>query len=329
MTLCSVIIPLYKGKKYIAECIESVLAQTYPEWELILIDDGSPDDTYDFVSKLLDTYKCDKIHLHHQENQGVANTRNKGVLLAKGEYVAFVDQDDKLKSDYIERLIAATEEQPYDIVLCGFEHRADDGKLKKRTVLHEGSWNKYRIVTPWARIYRKSFLIEKNIKFFTTPCCEDFYLTMHAYAATTAIKIVDGYAGYIWRYNKASVSNTKQKSVMIVDAVCNTYEKLMETLPADRVNDPSEEEYCFLRSCIYFLFYANRSESKEQTLYAYDKYFAFLQKYYPNYAKNPNIRLWKPKGEELIVKIMVCGFILLKKLHLSKLAVRFWHRLFR
>ena len=327
MKKCSVIVPLYRGKQYIDECIKSVIAQTYSNWELILMDDGSPDDTYDFVKNIVDQYTGYDIRLLRQENRGVAETRNTCARLAEGEYIAFMDQDDKMQEDYLERLMRVAENDDRDIVLCGFERRTDENKLTKRVTLQNDTWSKYRIITPWARVYKKSFLVDNDLKFLTTACCEDFYMTILAYAATINIGVVEEYAGYIWRYNPTSVSNTKQKSVTIVDAVCSTYEKIMQDLPENRVSLYVNEEYCFVRSCVYYLLYANHAENSKQIDYAYDKYFEFLEKYFPNYRKNDYISLFRPKSEEFSVRCMVWGFMLLKRIGLAKMVTKVWCKL--
>ena len=129
---CSVIIPLYRGKQYIEECLKSLSVQTYSNFEVILMDDGSPDDTYDFVANVLKEYPSLNARLYRQENCGVATTRNKCVQLAEGEYVAFMDQDDTVMSDYLEQLIKQTEAGDCDIVLCGYVRRTNEKKTLKK-----------------------------------------------------------------------------------------------------------------------------------------------------------------------------------------------------
>ena len=290
------------------------------------MNDGSPDDTYDFVAKIIEKYPDRSIRLLTQENRGVAETRNTCVELATGEYVAFLDQDDRFKPDYLEKLMGKVTEADEDIVLCGYERRTDEDKMTKRITVTSDSLSKYRIITPWARVYRRQFLLDNGLKFLTTACCEDFYLTIHAYAITKNIGIVDDYSGYLWRYNKESVSNTKQKRVTIVDAVVSTYEKIVAELPENRVSSFEEEEYCFVRSCIYYLLYATNYEKTEQIDYAYDKYISFLNEHYPNYKKNRYISLFRPRCEEQIVRCMVWGFVLLVKLHLARPFIKLWCR---
>ena len=90
-SLISIIIPVYNGEKYLRPCIDSILHQTYQHWELLLIDDGSPDSS----GAICDEYTNDpRISVVHKENGGQASARNQGVAMAKGEYISFVDCDD-------------------------------------------------------------------------------------------------------------------------------------------------------------------------------------------------------------------------------------------
>ena len=322
MSKCSVIVPMYRGKKYIEACIDSIITQTYTDWELILMNDGSPDDTYDFVSKIVDRYPDKDIRLLTQENKGVAETRNICVGYAAGKYVAFMDQDDTVEPDYLERLVTAAESNDADIAICGYIRRNDAGKKLKTVRLFKDSWSKYRIVAPWGRIYKKEFLVNNNLKYLTTPCGEDTYLTINAYAITDRIEILEDYTGYVWRYNEDSVSNTSQRSVKIADAACETFEKIITALPKDRISNPVDEEYFFIRSCVFYLLFSSCSESREQIDSAYDKYFSFLNKNFPNYKRNRHIGIFKPKSEGADVRFIIWAFITMQKLGLARAFVR-------
>ena len=322
---CSVIVPLYRGKDYIKACIDSIAAQTLPCHELILMDDGSPDDTYDFVATLLPDYPTLNARLLRQENRGVAETRNACMTLATGDYISFMDQDDCLAPDYLEKLMGEAERTDADIVLCGYIRRTDEGKILKTVTLTTDSFSKYRIVAPWARVYKKSFLLEHDLKFLTTPCGEDTYLTVRAYAMTDKITILSGYAGYVWRYNPSSVSNSKQKSVTIANAACDTFERLVAALPTESCALPADEEYFFVRACIFYLLFSSHAENSAQVTDAYNRYFGFLNTHFPHYRKH--VRLRRPKGESFSVRFTVRFFVLLQKIGLAKCFAKLWSKI--
>lgn len=111
--MISIIMPVYNNERFITEAIESVLKQTYSNWELIIVDDGSTDGTRDVIMK----YVSHKVHYIYQANQGPSVARNKGLDLAKGEYIAFLDSDDLYAADKLKEQLQFLESHPeIDIV---------------------------------------------------------------------------------------------------------------------------------------------------------------------------------------------------------------------
>ena len=116
----SVVVPIYNAEQYLADCVQSVINQTYTNWELLLVDDGSEDQS----GKIADRY-CqtdDRIRVIHKENSGVSSTRNLGIDIATGDYIMFLDADDELTADSLEKLLITALENNADIVAgrcCG------------------------------------------------------------------------------------------------------------------------------------------------------------------------------------------------------------------
>jgi len=127
--LISIIIPVYKAEKYIVQCIESILVQTYKNFELILIDDGSPDRS----GIICDEYaeKDTRIRVLHQKNAGPSCCRNRGIELAKGKYLCFVDSDDWVDVDYLASMVEEMTEN-VDLVVGGFILEGKERKILKK-----------------------------------------------------------------------------------------------------------------------------------------------------------------------------------------------------
>lgn len=160
----SVIIPVYNSEKFIGKCIDSVLSQTFQDFELILINDGSKDNS----QKILEEYKQKepkKITLIQQKNKGVAKTRNESIQMAKGKYVMLIDNDDFIDKDYIETFVKEIEKHDDDVVMGGYRRPNEQGKIIKKLQLPNEPWGKFMIFAPWARIYKKEYLIKNDIKF--------------------------------------------------------------------------------------------------------------------------------------------------------------------
>lgn len=123
----SVIVPVYKVEPYLHRCLDSILMQTYRELEIILVDDGSPDN----CGAICDEYAVmdDRIVVIHQQNAGVSAARNAGLDIAAGEYIGFVDPDDWIEPDMYEYLMQAIVTHDADIASCAFSRDSDDATL--------------------------------------------------------------------------------------------------------------------------------------------------------------------------------------------------------
>ena len=138
--MISIIVPVYNTEAYLPQCIESLICQTYKDIEIILVDDGSTDDSL----RICDGYqkKDVRIKVLHQKNAGVVNARKAGLYMAAGEYIAFVDGDDWVEPDMYECMYQKLFEQDVDVVMCGrFE---DTGEVCKKVFhgIEEGRYGK-------------------------------------------------------------------------------------------------------------------------------------------------------------------------------------------
>ena len=152
--LISVIVPVYKVEKYLEKCIESIIKQTYTNLQIILVDDGSPDN----CGKICDEYakKDSRIEVIHKINGGLSDARNVGINRANGRYIGFVDSDDYIKEDMYEKLINLIKEYDADISICNL-YDVIDGKEYVR--------NKDNGIHEYSRIdILKEILLDKNIQ---------------------------------------------------------------------------------------------------------------------------------------------------------------------
>lgn len=166
--MITIIVPVYKAEKYLRRCVDSILAQTYSDFELLLIDDGSPDN----CGAICDEYaaKDSRVRVFHKENGGVSSARNLGLENAKGEWIAFVDSDDWIEYNYLDRLIRV---EHADLVIGGVR-RCSSSKLIKfeekqyvgpSLVTFINSNKGYRINPPWGNLLRHSIIKEHSVFF--------------------------------------------------------------------------------------------------------------------------------------------------------------------
>ena len=157
MKKVTLIVPVYNSEKYIGKCLDSILNQTYKNIEILVVNDGSKDNSQKIIDEFQSKYP-DKIIAINQENKGVSKTRNESIKKASGDYIMFIDNDDYLDSDYIETFVTEAEKGDYDVVLGGYRRPNENGKIIKEMKLKETEWSKFMILAPWAKIYKKQYL---------------------------------------------------------------------------------------------------------------------------------------------------------------------------
>ena len=165
----SIIVPVYKAEMLLPRCIDSILSQSFSDWELILIDDGSPDAS----GALCDQFASQdfRIRVLHKTNGGVSSARNFGLELATGQYVTFIDADDYVKSSFLERMIS---QGPADLIICGFENIGPDSFVPdaENITLQVNAKALYKLIdipyyldAPWCKLYRRQLIIDNKHHF--------------------------------------------------------------------------------------------------------------------------------------------------------------------
>ena len=131
----SIIVPVYKVEPFLSKCVESILAQAFPDFELILVDDGSPDR----CGTICDEYAARdcRIVVIHQKNQGVSTARNAGLNIATGRYISFVDADDAIAPDMYQAMLAKAQETGSEIICCGVQYYSENGTYRRSDLQKE------------------------------------------------------------------------------------------------------------------------------------------------------------------------------------------------
>lgn len=225
MELVSVILPVYNGERYLRECIDSILASTYTNPEIILVDDGSTDQS----GSICDEYaqKDERIKVIHQENKGLVGARNCGLALSRGTYIAFVDADDLVSPVFYEEMVAAIEAEHSDLAACEYRHSEEDivaGRVPKKSSLVsvQSLEEQLAILTcapsirdltwtgpfVWNKLYRKQKIKEP----FNPAClmCEDLRFN-YDYLQTCTKMTVLPVGLYFYRIHEESITGRYRK----------------------------------------------------------------------------------------------------------------------
>lgn len=207
----SIIVPVYNVEKYLDKCLASILRQTFKNFECIIIDDGSPDNSNAIIDKYV---KLDqRFKVLHQKNMGVSAARNTGLDIAKGDYIIFVDSDDYIADDYLEKLALKIADTDADIVICGFIEAYKDHEKNKVFAVESIEVIKQNILAdiwpsyPWNKCYKK-YLFE-NIRFPVGKIFEDLLIIPELCLSAKTIVCIPDKLYYYNRQNVNSITATK------------------------------------------------------------------------------------------------------------------------
>lgn len=225
-SLITIIIPVYNvPKKYLDICIDSVINQTYKNIEILIIDDGSRKEIAETIDKY--TSLNDNIKIFHKENEGVSKARNKGIELSKGEWILFVDADDYIEKDAVEKLINNSEDVEVVISRTQMNTQKEVQGYNKEILINNDNReeliksilqiknSKFNLVDGvWSKLYKKKFIIDNNIKFDEELSFgEDFIFNLKVYLKANKIMYIPNVLYYWRRDNENSVTQKYNKDL--------------------------------------------------------------------------------------------------------------------
>ncbi|MEA4888121.1 MAG: glycosyltransferase family 2 protein [Clostridiaceae bacterium] len=319
----SIIIPVYNAERTLRRCLDSILKQTYKDYEIIIINDGSTDQSWAIMQNYAGKFP-EAIRIWNQENMGAAAARNNGIDMSGGEYIIFIDNDDYIPADYVQCFVQKAESTQSDMVVGNYCRIRENGKVIYTRKAHASEWVIFQLQAPWARIYRKSFLVDHKIRFLASPIGEDVYFNI--VAACVCQSWACASTNYYWVDNSQSVSNTKQKGMKTFCSPLYMLDCLYNRIKNEKIS-PEKQDYCeyfFIRYLVWHILFSGK-QSDWQTAYSvYTDEIRFLSDRYPGFQKNKNISLFKPKGETWFNRITVLVFMLLHRFHGIKLLLKIY-----
>ena len=266
--IVSIIVPVYKVENYLERCIESIINQSYRNLDIILIDDGSPDK----CGYICDNYakQDDRITVIHKENGGLSDARNRGIEIAKGQYITFVDSDDFIHYDYVLNMVDTALKLGCDVVQCGFEKGELQSFPKSKKTNSVKVYNNINIfygrklkITAWAKLYSKSIFF--HIRFPVGKINEDEFITYKAIYGAGKIGIMSKPLYYYYQ-SPVSIMRGNNKVVKL-DFMCAFEQRIQffqDRNELDLVN-VSRKEYA-IRAMLYYVKYHSSSPEVKNIL---------------------------------------------------------------
>lgn len=241
MDLISVIVPVYKVEPYLDRCVQSIVDQTYRNLEIILVDDGSPDN----CPAMCDAWaeKDSRIKVIHKENGGQADARNVGMAVAAGEYVAFVDSDDWIDTQMYQRMYEVMTATDSDIVSCGFKRIWDNGKpvqeslsvdtdiiLERDAAIDAMITGTGLVQVPCNKLYKRCLL--SDILFPVGVAHEDEFWTWQVVFRANRVSILkESYYNYLQRKDSTMGVGFSEKRLLVVKAKTERQKFIERTIP--------------------------------------------------------------------------------------------------
>lgn len=215
----SIIVPVYKVEQFLDKCVESILSQTFRDFELILVDDGSPDRCGDMCDEW--ATRDTRIKVIHKENGGLSDARNAGIEKAEGEYIGFVDSDDYIKKDMYEVLLNNIEKFNADMSMCGYVDEYADGRRidnsctdvylwDQKEAIRQVMMGKNVSVHAVVKLYRKSLF--NNIRYPVRKISEDAYIIMDLLLQAQKI-VFTPYSAYYYVHRENSINSSLYRQI--------------------------------------------------------------------------------------------------------------------
>lgn len=316
----SVILPVYKVEKFLRPCVDSILNQSYKDFEVILVDDGSPDS----CPQICDDYasKDSRVKVIHKSNGGQADARNVGLENALGDYVCYVDSDDYLIDNNVLQLLADKTESNPDIVHYKFKEWFEyDGHVSEC---------KFDYIVPtegrsladiycdlidkdayynsaWSKIIRRNLLMDNNIRFEKGIVGEDNEWYYHVVMAAKSLILVDEPL-YVYRRRQGSTTTTaSRKNLLDQLHVLEKWEKILNNIPNDNracvVWGSLAKQYCSA-----LIIYAQVQNVKDLLPKIIQK------KYLLQYSNNKRVVIFRKAIKLIGVRGLICGLKLVQKI---------------
>lgn len=296
MKKISVVIPCYNAAEYIKKCLDSLAVQTFKDFDVIIVDDCSVDETVDTINRLINLYEFDIVLLKNELNSGPSFSRKKGVKASKTKYVSFCDCDDWYDPEYLERMIVAIEAEKADVVFCGYKVISRDGNVEMRSFVDRSC-----VFDPKNTLLlgldSMCMLVAKRELFDNLPWPnvrngEDMAIVPLLICETKKnVVIQDCLYNY---YNRPS-SASNRLSMDVVDSLINSYCFIQSNIPQEF---EYECEYIGINNLIYagLITLFSVTGSNEKAIEILDMF----ELTYPNWGKNNHIKRL-PKYKKIII----------------------------
>ena len=287
----SIVVPVYNVQKYIGKCMESLVSQSFRDYEIIVVDDESPDGSMEIV----ESYRKknpDRIRVVHQKNTRQGGARNHGVQLARGEYIVFVDSDDYVSPHMLEVLNRRLEETACDILVFNGISVTENGKLLpddsnltlKPGIYHPSKTPDVVLIpgAPWGKVFKREFYVETGFSFPERILYEDVTTRILYAQAHTVSVCEDRLYYYVHRENSSMTQKLSEKMLDILTVTDIVLSEFTNKNLYNSFKSPLDISLIYAILCIEEIISLQEPDSPMQ-----EKIADYLSEHFKDYEKNP------------------------------------------
>ena len=316
----SVIVPVYKVAPFLEKCLKSLAFQSLRELEILVVDDGSPDDSSEIIGRFAKAFP-ERVKAFSKPNGGLSDARNFGLERASGEYVAFLDGDDYADLDLYERLYEAAKERDADLAVCNARYVFPDGKMKEVSSGFSKDMLSKKELKPamarfypaaWNKLYRRSLLEESGVRFKKGAWFEDVEFCHRLYPAIGSLVTVPfSCVNYVQREGGV----TQTSDLRLFDYLSN-WESILAFYREKGLFEEYRRELEFACARYLFATFLKRAAGlpdREDFERAISEAVALVKKHFPHYKRNPYLLKTGLKGLYLLFFSPALAKLLRKK----------------
>lgn len=307
MKKVSIIVPVYGVEKYIDKCLDSLVKQSLKEIEVIVVNDGTKDNSQKIIDKYVKKYP-DKIKSFIKENGGQGSARNYGLEKVSGEYIGYVDSDDFIEKDMYKKLYNKAKEKDYDIVVCGNYNVSEDYQNKNvdvfinnyNTDLENIFFGKMAV---WNKIYKRDILIKNKLEFKEKVWYEDLAFTLKAIMNSNTFAFIDEpLYDYLIREGSTMNNSNVQRNLEILDA----FNDILSYIKHNKKEEYFSKieflaiDHIYISAIVRVLKADADKNIKKETI---EKLIDYMNKKFPNYKSNKYINTLS-KNRKIIYKLI-------------------------
>lgn len=303
----SIIVPVYGVEKYIDKCLDSLVKQSLKEIEIIVVNDGTKDNSQKIIDKYVKKYP-EKIKSYIKENGGQGSARNYGLEKANGEYIGYVDSDDFVEKDMYKKLYNKAKENNYDIVVCGNYNVSEDYQNKNidafinnyNTDLENIFFGKMAV---WNKIYKRDILIKNKLEFKEKVWYEDLAFTLKAIMNSNTFAFIDEPLYYYLIREGSTMNNSNVKRNL---EILEAFDDILSYIKHNKKEEYFDKveflaiDHIYISAIVRILKANADNKIKKETV---NELICYMNKNFPNYKNNKYINTLS-RNRKIIYKLI-------------------------